>query len=195
MLKCTIASALLVVCMAISHVPSALAEEGCQVASSVKNIEYGRLRRESLREARTDIEGKSYKGYASIERDIQVTVICPDERKIRLSVDGPARGSKAFRFSDNGAMRIIAKEARVDSGVVQVAVVPRGSELLTAGASETALPPGMSLAALNGQEVTGKQLVVTLSVVTYLNDNAFKVSNTSEIEELLTVNYETLTAH
>ena len=47
---------------------------------------------------------------------------------------------------------------------------------------------------MNGSEVAGKQLVVTLSVVTYLNDNAFRTGNTAELEEMLTVNYVTLAA-
>lgn len=183
---------LLVACVAIGHASSAMAEEGCQVVSSVKNIDYGRLRREAMREVSTDIAGKYYQGYASVEREIQVSVICPDKRRIRLWMDGPARGNKAYRFSDNGAMKITAKEARVDSGVVQLAVVPRSSEQLTTGAAEVTLLPGMSLAAINGQEAVGQQLVVTLSIVTYINNDAFKTRNTTDLEAQLTVNYDTL---
>ncbi|WP_286164124.1 hypothetical protein [Lelliottia nimipressuralis] len=51
---------LLVACVAIGHASSAMAEEGCQVVSSVKNIDYGRLRREAMREVSTDIAGKHY---------------------------------------------------------------------------------------------------------------------------------------
>ncbi|MCU6252344.1 hypothetical protein KWH86_18360, partial [Enterobacter cloacae] len=163
---------LLLACVALSHAPSVLAEEECQVVSSVKSINNGLLRREAMREVSTDIAGKTYRGYASSEREIQVSVICPDARKIRLQVDGPARGNKAYRFSDNGVLKITAKEARMDNGAVQLAAVPRGAAQVTAGAAEVTLPPDTSLVAVNGSEVAGKQLVVTLSVVTYLNDNA-----------------------
>ncbi|ELV2769073.1 hypothetical protein QNS15_002489 [Enterobacter cloacae] len=185
---------LLLACVALSHAPFVLAEEECQVVSSVKSINNGLLRREAMREVSTDIGGKTYRGYASSEREIQVSVICPDARKIRLQVDGPARGNKAYRFSDNGVLKITAKEARMDNGVVQLAAVPRGAAQVTAGAAEVTLPPDTSLVAVNGSEVAGKQLVVTLSVVTYLNDNAFRTGNTAELEEMLTVNYVTLAA-
>lgn len=185
---------LLLACVALSHAPFVLAEEECQVVSSVKSINNGLLRREAMREVSTDIAGKTYRGYASPEREIQVSVICPDARKIRLQVDGPARGNKAYRFSDNGVLKITAKEARMDNGAVQLAAVPRGAAQVTAGAAEVTLPPDTSLVAVNGSEVAGKQLVVTLSVVTYLNDNAFRTGNTAELEEMLTVNYVTLAA-
>ncbi|HBL4973935.1 DUF1120 domain-containing protein [Enterobacter cloacae] len=185
---------LLLACVALSHAPSVLAEEECQVVSSVKSINNGLLRREAMREVSTDIGGKTYRGYASSEREIQVSVICPDARKIRLQVDGPARGNKAYRFSDNGVLKITAKEARMDNGAVRLAAVPRGAAQVTAGAAEVTLPPDTSLVAVNGSEVAGKQLVVTLSVVTYLNDNAFRIGNTAELEEMLTVNYVTLAA-
>ncbi|HBL4998960.1 hypothetical protein KKZ87_19860 [Enterobacter cloacae] len=185
---------LLLACVALSHAPSVLAEEECQVVSSVKSINNGLLRREAMREVSTDIAGKTYRGYASSEREIQVSVICPDARKIRLQVDGPARGNKAYRFSDNGVLKITAKEARMDNGAVQLAAVPRGAAQVTAGAAEVTLPPDTSLVAVNGSEVAGKQLVVTLSVVTYLNDNAFRIGNTAELEEMLTVNYVILAA-
>ncbi|HCL6102200.1 hypothetical protein QYE92_17215 [Enterobacter cloacae subsp. cloacae] len=185
---------LLLACVALSHAPFVLAEEECQVVSSVKSINNGLLRREAMREVSTDIGGKTYRGYASSEREIQVSVICPDARKIRLQVDGPARGNKAYRFSDNGVLKITAKEARMDNGAVQLAAVPRGAAQVTAGAAEVTLPPDTSLVAVNGSEVAGKQLVVTLSVVTYLNDNAFRIGNTAELEEMLTVNYVTLAA-
>ncbi|KJM35335.1 DUF1120 domain-containing protein [Enterobacter cloacae] len=185
---------LLLACIALSHAPSVLAEEECQVVSSVKSINNGLLRREAMREVSTDIGGKTYRGYASSEREIQVSVICPDARKIRLQVDGPARGNKAYRFSDNGVLKITAKEARMDNGAVQLAAVPRGAAQVTAGAAEVTLPPDTSLVAVNGSEVAGKQLVVMLSVVTYLNDNAFRIGNTAELEEMLTVNYVTLAA-
>lgn len=185
---------LLLACVALSHAPFVLAEEECQVVSSVKSINNGLLRREAMREVSTDIAGKTYRGYASSEREIQVSVICPDARKIRLQVDGPARGNKAYRFSDNGVLKITAKEAHMDNGAVQLAAVPRGSAQVTAGAAEVTLPPDTSLVAVNGSEVAGKQLVVTLSVVTYLNDNAFRIGNTAELEEMLTVNYVTLAA-
>ncbi|EML9047116.1 hypothetical protein RJ828_004200 [Enterobacter cloacae] len=185
---------LLLASVALSHAPFVLAEEECQVVSSVKSINNGLLRREAMREVSTDIAGKTYRGYASSEREIQVSVICPDARKIRLQVDGPARGNKAYRFSDNGVLKITAKEARMDNGAVQLAAVPRGAAQVTAGAAEVTLPPDTSLVAVNGSEVAGKQLVVTLSVVTYLNDNAFRIGNTAELEEMLTVNYVTLAA-
>ena len=185
---------LLLACVALSHAPFVLAEEECQVVSSVKSINNGLLRREAMREVSTDIAGKTYRGYASSEREIQVSVICPDARKIRLQVDGPARGNKAYRFSDNGVLKITAKEARMDNGAVQLAAVPRGAAQVTAGAAEVTLPPDTSLVAVNGSEVAGKQLVVMLSVVTYLNDNAFRIGNTAELEEMLTVTYVTLAA-
>lgn len=185
---------LLLASVALSHAPFVLAEEECQVVSSVKSINNGLLRREAMREVSTDIAGKTYRGYASSEREIQVSVICPDARKIRLQVDGPARGNKAYRFSDNGVLKITAKEARMENGAVQLAAVPRGAAQVTAGAAEVTLPPDTSLVAVNGSEVAGKQLVVTLSVVTYLNDNAFRIGNTAELEEMLTVNYVTLAA-
>ncbi len=68
---------LLLACVALSHAPSVLAEEECQVVSSVKSINNGLLRREAMREVSTDIAGKTYRGYASSEREIQVSVICP----------------------------------------------------------------------------------------------------------------------
>ncbi len=82
----------------------------------------------------------------------------------------------------------------MDNGAVQLAAVPRRGAGLR-GAAEVTLPPDASLVAVNGSEVAGKQLVVTLSVVTYLNDNAFQgIGNTAELEEMLTVNYVTLAA-
>ena len=56
-------------------------------------------------------------------------MICPDARKIRLQVDGPARGNKAYRFSDNGVLKITAKEARMDNGAVQLAAASGAAQV------------------------------------------------------------------
>ncbi|HEM6718540.1 TPA: hypothetical protein U2I22_003955 [Citrobacter koseri] len=178
------------------NVPSALAEEGdCQILSSTKQVDYGRFRREDMREGSTEYAGNMYHGYASVTRELQVSVICTDEHKIRLFVDGPARQGQAWQFSDNGAMSIKMKNARVDNAPVQLASVPRGAAQVSGGAAEMTLLPDMSAAAVNGQEVAGKQWVATLMITTYLADKAFQTSNTQDLEETYTVSFDALAAN
>lgn len=57
------------------------------------------------------------------------------------------------------------------------------------------LLPDMSAAAVNGQEVAGKQWVATLMITTYLADKAFQTSNTQDLEETYTVSFDALAAN
>lgn len=56
------------------------------------------------------------------------------------------------------------------------------------------LKPEKALAAVNGTEVAGEQFVATMMITTYLSDKAFSVTNTTDFEETLTLNVDTLPA-
>ena len=81
---------------------------------------------------------------ASVMRVVQVSVLCPDVRKMRISVDGIARQNLAYRFTDSGAMKIEFKDGRVDGNPVQLAAVEywRGSRSGEALLRVTALKAG-----------------------------------------------------
>ena len=145
------------------------AEEDCDMMSAVKKVDYGRYRKEDMRKASTEHVGKVYNGYASVTREFQVSVLCPDARKMRISVDGAARQNMAYRFTDSGAMKIEFRDGRVDGSPVQ-------------------------LAAVNGTEVVGEQFTATMMITTYLSDEAFGVTNTTDFNEMLTLNLDTLPA-
>jgi len=70
----------------------AQADEGdCEMMSAVKKVDYGRYRKEDMRQTSTERVGKVYNGYASVTREFQVSVLCPDARKMRISINGAAR--------------------------------------------------------------------------------------------------------
>lgn len=173
----------------------AQAEDGdCEVMSSVKRLDYGRYRKEDMRQVSAEYTGKVYNGYASVTREFQVSVLCPDTRKIRLYIDGASRQGAVYKFSDNGAMKIEFKDARVDNTTVRLASVDRGAVAVQGGSSQVTLPPEKALAAVDGAEVAGKQLVATMMVTTYLSEKAFSVTNTTDLLETLTLNADTLPA-
>jgi len=181
--------------LACGYTSLAQADDGdCQIMSSLKQVDYGRFRREEMRQSSTEYTGKSYSGYASVTREIQVAVECPDARRIRLYVDGPSRQGLAYRFSDNGIMRFEVKDARVDGTAVQLTAINRGAVSVQGGAAQVTLSPDKAVAAVNGQEVAGRQWVATLSITTYLSDNAFRVSNTSDLSENVTLSFDSLAA-
>lgn len=174
-------------------VSPALAEDGdCQIMTSTKQVDYGRFRTEEMTQGSTEYNGKTYSGYASMTRELQVSVMCPDERKIRLFVDGPARSGKAYRFSDSGAMSVKMKDARVDGESVQLASVSRGAVQAQGGSAEITLLPDMAAAAVNGQEVAGRNWTATMMITTYLSADTFRVSNNIDLEETYTVSFDAL---
>ncbi|ECE6304774.1 hypothetical protein DO967_05805 [Salmonella enterica subsp. salamae] len=171
------------------------ADDGdCEIMSSVKKIDYGRYRKEDMRKGSTEYAGKMYNGYASVTREMQVSVLCPDARKIRVYIDGVSRQGMAYQFSNNGAMKIEFKDAWVDGHTVQLASIDRGVVAVQGGSSQVTLKPDKAIAAVSGAEVAGEQWVATMMVTTYLSDKAFSVSNTTDLEETLTLNFDTLPA-
>lgn len=177
------------------NIPFASADDGnCEIMSSAKVVDYGRFRQDEMRRGSAENEGKIYNGYASVSREVQVSVICPDERKIRLYINGPARQGKAWRFSDKGAAVVKASNGRVDGTPVQLTASPRGSAPVQGGTSEVTLSPDSAISFVNGQEVIGKQWVATLMITTYLSDTAFKVGNSQDLEETLTVSFDDVAA-
>ncbi|EBP3214002.1 hypothetical protein AHZ37_001869 [Salmonella enterica subsp. indica] len=173
----------------------AQADDGeCEMMSAVKIVDFGRYRKEEMQKGSTEYVGKVYNGYASVTREFQVSVICPDVRKMRISINGAARQNRAYRFTDSGAMKIAFKDGRVDGTTVQLATADIGSVAVQGGESEVTLPPEKALVAVNGTEVAGKQFVATMMVTTYLSDNAFSVSNSTDLTETLTLNVDTLPA-
>ncbi|MEX9254582.1 hypothetical protein [Pseudenterobacter timonensis] len=186
---------LVLLCGASGLSGMAQADEGdCEMMSAVKKVDYGRYRKEDMRQTSAEHIGKVYNGYASVTREVQVSVLCPDARKMRISVDGTARQNMAYRFTDNGAMKIEFKDGRVDGSPVQLAAVDRGAVAVQGGASQVTLNPEKALAAVNGTEVAGKEFVATMMVTTYLSDKAFSVTNTTDLQETLTLNIDTLPA-
>lgn len=180
----------------VSGMPAvAQAEDGeCEMMSAVKTVDYGRYRKEDMRKGSAEHVGKVYNGYASVTRELQVSVICPDARKMRISISGAARQNMAWRYSDNGAMKIAFKDGRVDGNTVQLAAVDTGAVAVQGGASEVTLPPEKALAAVNGTEVAGEQFTATMMVTTYLSDKAFSTTNETDFTETLTLSVDTLPA-
>ncbi|WP_320727824.1 hypothetical protein [Enterobacter sp. 118C5] len=180
----------------VSGIPAvAQAEDGeCEMMSAVKTVDYGRYRKEDMRKGSAEHVGKVYNGYASVTRELQVSVICPDARKMRISISGAARQNMAWRYSDNGAMKIAFKDGRVDGNTVQLAAVDTGAVAVQGGASEVTLPPEKALAAVNGTEVAGEQFTATMMVTTYLSDKAFSTTNETDFTETLTLSVDTLSA-
>ncbi len=174
----------------------AQADDGdCEMMSAVKKVDYGRYRKEDMRQTSAEHVGKVYNGYASVTRELQVSVMCPDARKMRITVDGAARQNMAYRFTDKGAMKIEFKDGRVDGSTVQLADVDIGAVAVQNGSSQVTLKPEKALAAVNGAEVAGEQFTATMMITTYLSDEAFSVTNTTVFEETLTLNVDTLPAH
>lgn len=174
---------------------TAQADDGeCEMMSAVKTVDYGRYRKEDMRQTSAEHMGKVNSGYASVTREVQVSVLCPDARKMRISIDGAARQNMAYRFTDNGAMKIEFKDGRVDGSPVQLAAVDNGAVAVQGGASQVTLKPEKALAAVNGTEVAGEQFTATMMITTYLSDEAFSVTNTTDFNETLTLNVDTLPA-
>ncbi|MEG6134407.1 hypothetical protein [Enterobacter kobei] len=174
---------------------TAQADDGeCEMMSAVKKVDYGRYRKEDMRQTSAEQTGKVYNGYASVTREVQVSVLCPDARKMRISIDGAARQNMAYRFTDNGVMKIEFKDGRVDGSSVQLAAVDEGAVDVQGGASQVTLKPEKALAAVNGTEVAGEQFTATMMITTYLSDKAFGVTNTTDFNETLTLNVDTLPA-
>lgn len=168
---------------------------GCEMMSAVKTVDYGRYRKEEMRQGYVEHIGKIYNGFASVTREFQVSVLCPDVHKMRIYINGAARQNMAYRFTDFGAMKIEFKDGKVDGSSVQLATVDIGSAAVHGGSSQVTLKPEKALAAVNGTEVAGGQFVATMMVTTYLSEKAFQVNNTTDLMETLTLNIDVLPAH
>ncbi|PDP91796.1 DUF1120 domain-containing protein [Enterobacter cloacae] len=184
-----------VLCGGVSMSTVAQADDGeCEMMSALKTVDFGRYRKEDMQKGSVEHVGKVYNGYASQTREFQVSVMCPDVRKMRISINGAARQNRAYRFTDSGAMKIAFKDGRVDGNTVQLTAVDIGTVVVHGGASEVTLPPEKALVAVSGTEVAGEQFVATMMVTTYLSDKAFSVSNATDLTETLTLNVDTLPA-
>ncbi len=186
---------LMLLCGAAGLSGMAQADDGaCEMMSAVKKVDYGRYRKEDMRQTSAEHIGKVYNGYASVMREVQVSVLCPDVRKMRISVDGIARQNLAYRYGQRRDENRIQRWAG-GREPVQLVAVDIGAVAVQGGASQVTLKPEKALAAVNGTEVAGEQFVATMMITTYLSDKAFSVTNTTDFEETLTLNVDTLPAH
>ncbi|WP_061706494.1 DUF1120 domain-containing protein [Pseudenterobacter timonensis] len=181
--KMTASAALLLFCQA------AVAADECQIISGTQQINHGRFIQEEMRAGKTNVQGVSYDWLATQTRTFDVTVLCDKPQKIRLYFDGPARKSTLFRFGQRGVLDLRVKNARIDDRTVQIATGSRGA-VLTEGANTVAVRPGFGVAPYDGQEIAGRQFMVTVELTTYLSPKAFQTRDTAEIEETLTLSEE-----
>lgn len=166
-------------------------DASCKIMSSTKTIDYGQFRKDDMRAGQTDYQNVNYQWLATEKREFTVSVSCESTQKIRIFVEGGAKQNKLFRFSTAGAMILKAKDARMDNQSVQLIAVAHGVPISTqSAAQEVTVPPGYDLVAMNGQELAGKQFVITFNLTTYLPPKVFIANDNTDMEEILTLDYE-----
>ena len=106
---------LMLLCGAAGLSGVAQADDGaCDMMSAVKKVDYGRYRKEDMRKASTEHVGKVYNGYASVTREFQVSVLCPDARKLADVIDEMIETGMLGTMSVGGKRRLKVMQKESD---------------------------------------------------------------------------------
>ncbi|KRP65335.1 hypothetical protein [Pseudomonas orientalis] len=142
--------------------------ENCRLSLSQPRIDYGVIRREALAESATVRLGT---------RTLQLNVLCIEPSAMALRFIGTADG-QAFRFGQQGRLRLSLKHAQVDGRAVEWAMMsqPYG------GAVGQLLPGQVLVARAAGVPMTGKLLTAQVDIDTDLPADALQVRNQTLLE-------------
>lgn len=142
--------------------------DNCRLSLSQPRIDYGVIRREALAEGATVRLGT---------RTLQLNVLCTEPSAMALRFIGAADG-QAFRFGQQGRLRLSLKHAQVDGRVVEWAMMSQPD-----GGTGGQLSPGQVLVArAAGVPVTGQRLTAQVDIDTDLPADALQVRSQTLLE-------------
>lgn len=135
--------------------------ENCRLSVSQPRIDYGVIRREALVESAT---------VRLATRTLLLNVLCVEPSAIALRFVGPADGH-AFRFGQQGRLRLGLRHARLDGRAVEWA----GGSQHSGGAGGQLLPGQILAARAAGMPLTGQRLTAQVDIDVDLPADALQV--------------------
>jgi hypothetical protein len=130
----------------------------CQLVTSQQTVTYSPL---SAME-RQSAGGKTIR---LPEKQLALNVICDKPQRVRLFFSSSLPRSNIFALGDSGEMKITAMTARVDDKEAMLASVSGANAVLTdSGHQQVDIALNGGIAFLNGDELTGQNISVTLAV-------------------------------
>jgi hypothetical protein len=138
---------------------SSRAQSGCSIELSRTEIDYGTLNRSDI------LARQNYRENATLgSRTALLTVDCPAEQPMRISVRAPGNMPEGFGFGEKGHMLVVLSEGRIDGIAVGFMPMNNATQALPTGAG-LQLVPGMSyVPVIEGAPIQGRHLTATLTI-------------------------------
>lgn len=130
----------------------------CQLTASQQNISYGRISASERQLANDHV-------LTLPEKKIVINVVCDEPQRMRLVIGSTLSGGSKFTLGDGGEMQVIAASAYVDDRPVRIASVQSADDTPASGGQEQQeITPNQGMAFINGTEMRGQTVSVTLMV-------------------------------
>lgn len=154
----------------------------CTVNAGGSQADFGSLSRWQLQPA---AEGGDRLSLG--KRMVNVSVTCPFSQTMKLMINGDSALNGGFRYGQNGELRVVVKEARLDGQPVQIKMQPAGraeqpgSLALKANGLLAFVSPG-------GAAIKGKSLMLQLEAEPLLREADARVASRQNLESGFSIN-------
>jgi hypothetical protein len=154
----------------------------CTVSAGGGQADFGSLSRWQLQPA---AEGGDRLSLG--KRTVNVSVTCPFSRTMTLMVSGDSTISGGFRYGQNGELRVVVKEARLDGQPVQIKMQTTGR---AEQPGELALKANATLSVVSqgGAAIKGKSLTLQLETEPVLRETDARVAQRQNLESRFSIN-------
>lgn len=161
--------------------PALPLDSRCSVSVSSPVVDYGTQSCWQLEESGA---GRLSPG----RREITVSIVCPHAQEMVLRADGESTGRGGLRYGEQGATRLLLKEARLDGVAVELKSLNAGGDVTTTGGESVTLKAGQRVApVVQGRIATGRTLVAQLEIQPFLREDAARVRVRQSSETRLTL--------
>lgn len=166
-------AALLALCL-----PGLALADDCSITLSQPVVDYHQLQRENIVKTQQD-------WHKMPEREVNVNIFCPDEKKIGVLVQGIAGEKGRFLFGEKGGIAVKIENMIVDGKTYNVGKTTDQVNLTPQGDAATSLYLKNNEAVVaveNNQVPDAQQMSFTVTIFPVLRDNAFR--NTKDVTQL-----------
>lgn len=157
--------------------------DDCQITLSQQVVDYHQIRRDNI--------VKTQQSWNKMpEKDINVSVFCPDKRQMATLLQGSAGQKGRFLFGQNGGVAIKVSNLTLDGKSYSVGKTT--DQVSFTPVQEDASSPYIRnneaiIAVENGQVPMGQQMNFTVTIFPVLSDDAFnRISDQTTLESDLT---------
>lgn len=171
--KFRLVTTLVIMLSTFAIVRPVLADEACQITLSQATVDLQNIRKGDA--------VKSSQGWNQmVEKEVNVSVFCPNSRKIAIFFDAPSGKNKHFKWGSEGILTMKVSQFMLDGQRYTIAkTATPGSFQPDGSGKDTQLIDNQKgiIPIAGNTAVPGQQLNFTLSITPVLKDEEFQVSD------------------